>query len=48
MESECPYKEIGQNFNLDFLKNSSWKQAETFTVVSPHENLQIHTQKKHR
>ena len=43
MESECPYKDIGANFNLDFFRIYIQKHAETFTAVSSHKNLQIHT-----
>ena len=45
MESLCPYKETDWNFNLDFLENYIWNHAETFTVVSSHENHQTDTQK---
>ena len=45
LEPDCPYKEIGQNLKLDFLRNYTWKHAEIFTVISSHENLKIHTQK---
>ena len=45
LEPDCPYKEIGRNLNLDFLRNYTWKHAEIFTVISSHQNLQIHTQK---
>ena len=43
-----PYKKTGQNFNLDFLRSYTWNHAETFTVVSSHENLQLGITKKHR
>ena len=31
LEPDCPYKEIGRNLKLDFLRNYTWKHAEIFS-----------------